>query len=354
MPALNIVIIDDTPTNLQLMKALVERLDGCRPILFDAPEAGLAWCLQNHPDLIIVDFMMPVMDGVEFIRQVRAAPRHGDLPVLMVTSDEHRSVRYAALDAGANDFLNKPVDRIEFQARVRNMLSLRRGQLALANRAETLAEAVRRAVADVHERERETIIRLAKAAEWRDPETGSHILRMAHYARLIAARLGLPAEFQEILLEAAPMHDIGKLGIPDHILLKPGRLDNGEFELMKRHTLIGYEILRESSSQVVQLASSIALLHHEKFDGTGYPHGLSGEAIAIEGRIIAVADVFDALTSIRPYKRAWSLEAASAYLRENAGRHFDPACVDAFFAEWDAVLDIHRMFADQDESLMRA
>lgn len=354
MSLLNVVIIDDAPTNLQLMRALVERLSGCRPVLFDAPEAGLAWCLDNHPDLIIVDYMMPVIDGVEFIRQVRKEPRHGDLPILMVTSDEHRSVRYAALDVGANDFLNKPVDRIEFQARVRNMLSLRRGQLALSDRAATLAEAVRLAVAEVHERERETIVRLAKAAEWRDPETGAHILRMAQYSRLIAARLGLPAEFQESLLQAAPMHDIGKLGTPDHILLKPGRLDMGEFEIMKRHTLIGYEILRESGSAVVRLAASIALHHHEKVDGTGYPHALRGEAIPIEGRIIAVADVFDALTSVRPYKRAWGLDEASAFLREHAGSHFDRACIDAFFAEWDAVLAIRHMYGDPEEELLQA
>lgn len=351
---MNVVIVDDTPTNLQLMKALVERLDGCNPILFETPEPGLAWCLGNDPDLIIVDYMMPVIDGVEFVRRVRQTPRHRDLPILMVTSDEHRTVRYAALESGANDFLNKPVDRMEFQARVRNMLSLRRGQLALSNRAETLAEAVRQAVAEVHERERETIVRLAKAAEWRDPETGGHIVRMAHYAQLIASRMGLPQEFQDNLLHAAPMHDIGKLGIPDQILLKPGRLDSREFELMKRHTLIGYEILRESSSGVVQLAASIALQHHEKVDGTGYPRALSGEAIAIEGRIVAIADVFDALTSERPYKHAWSLDAASAYIRDHAGSHFDRACVDAFFAEWDAVLDIHRSFADRDEALMRA
>lgn len=354
MSPLNVVIIDDAPTNLQLMRALVERLSGCRPVPFDAPEVALAWCLDNHPDLIIVDYMMPVIDGVEFVRRVRQTPRHSDLPILMVTSDEHRSVRYAALESGANDFLNKPVDRIEFQARVRNMLSLRRGQLALSNRAATLAEAVRQAVTEVHERERETIVRLAKAAEWRDPETGAHILRMAQYSRLIAARLGLPREFQETLLQAAPMHDIGKLGTPDHILLKPSRLDVSEFEIMKRHTLIGYEILRESSSAVVQLAASIALHHHEKVDGTGYPQALRGEAIPIEGRIIAVADVFDALTSVRPYKRAWSLDEACAFLREHAGSHFDRTCFDAFFAEWDAVLEIRHMYSDAQEELMQA
>ncbi len=341
---MNVVIVDDTPTNLQLMSGLVQRLDGCRPLLFADSGSGLWWCLEHDPDLIIVDYMMPSPNGLEFIRQVRREPRHADLPILMVSADHEKGVRYAALDEGATDFLNKPVDGVEFLARARNMLALRRSQLALANRALTLAEEVRRAVADIHDRERETIIRLARAAEYRDPETGSHILRMTQYAELIAARLGLPKDFQEMLLHAAPMHDIGKLGTPDHILLKPGRHTPEEFEIMRRHTLIGYEILKESSSRAIQLAASIALHHHEKFDGSGYPRALAGEAIPIEGRIAAVADVFDALTSERPYKSVWSLEDAAAYLRDHRGRHFDPACVDAFFDCWGGVLEIGHRF----------
>lgn len=348
---MNVVIVDDTPTNLQLMRALVQRLEGCEAILFADSGSGLTWCLEHDPDLIIVDYMMPSMDGLEFIRHLRREPRHDDLPILMVTADHEKTVRYAALEEGASDFLNKPVDRMEFLARVKNMLALRRSQQALSNRAATLAEEVKRAVAEIHDRERETIVRLARAAECRDPETGAHILRMAHYAQLIAARMGLPQDFQETLLHAAPMHDVGKLGTPDHILLKPGRHTVEEFEIMKQHTWIGYEILRESSSHAIQLAASIALHHHEKFNGSGYPRGLAGEAIPIEGRIVAVADVFDALTSERPYKRAWSLEDASAYLRENRGVHFDPVCVDAFLDVWDRVLDVRQLFGDEAESI---
>lgn len=343
---MNVVIVDDAPTNLQLMRGLVQRLEGCQPILFSDSGSGLSWCLEHEPDLIIVDYMMPSPDGLEFIRQIRRESRHEDLPILMVSADHEKGVRYAALDEGATDFLNKPVDRMEFLARTRNMLALRRSQLALANRALTLAEEVKRAIADIHDRERETIIRLARAAEYRDPETGSHILRMAHYAELIAAGLGLPEDFRALLLHAAPMHDIGKLGTPDHILLKPGRHTPEEYEIMRRHTMIGYEILKESSSHAIQLAASIALHHHERFDGSGYPRALAGDAIPIEGRIVAVADVFDALTSERPYKVAWTLEDASAYLRDNRGSHFDPQCVDAFFDRWDGVLDIRRRFGD--------
>ncbi|BAL25289.1 HD domain-containing phosphohydrolase [Azoarcus sp. KH32C] len=348
---MSVVIVDDTPTTLELMRAFVLRLEGREPVTFTDPGSGLAWCLENDPDLIIVDYMMPNIDGLEFIRQIRREPRHDSLPILMVTADHEKSIRYAALNEGATDFLNKPVDRMEFLARAKNMLALRRSQQALADRASSLAEAVKRAVEEIHDREHETIVRLARAAECRDPETGAHILRMAHYAQLIAGRMGLPPDFQEMLLRAAPMHDVGKLGTPDHILLKPGRHTPEEFEVMKQHTLIGYEILRESSSPAVQLAASIALHHHEKFDGTGYPRRLAGNEIPIEGRIVAVADVFDALTSERPYKKAWTFEAARAYLRENRGKHFDPSCVDAFLALWERVIEINRRFRDEEDAV---
>jgi putative two-component system response regulator len=225
---------------------------------------------------------------------------------------------------------------------------LRHSQKQLAGRAEWLAEEVRKATADILAREREIVFRLSKAAECRDPETGAHILRMAHYSRHIAKHLGLSEADQELILEAAPMHDIGKVGIADHILLKPGKLDPEEFAIMQQHATLGYEILKNSESKVLQAGAQIALSHHEKFDGSGYPAGLAGEAIPLFGRIVAVADVFDALTSERPYKKAWELERAVAFLRENAGQHFDPACVEAFFAEWGEVLQIRSRFQDEE------
>ncbi len=196
--------------------------------------------------------------------------------------------------------------------------------------------------------ERETIFCLSRAAEYRDPETGAHILRMAHYSRHIARHMGLSVAQQDLLLQAAPMHDIGKVGTPDTILLKPGRLDDAEFAIMKQHAVIGYEILVASSSPLLQAAAEIAHTHHEKFDGSGYPRGLVGEAIPLFGRIVAVADVFDALTSVRPYKKAWSIEQALALLHEGKGKHFDPACVDAFLCEWDEVLKIKQRFVDEE------
>ncbi len=206
---------------------------------------------------------------------------------------------------------------------------------------------MRKATAEIVARERETVFRLSKAAEYRDPETGAHILRMAHYSQLIARKLGMSAAEQDLLLEAAPMHDIGKVGIADKILLKPGKLDADEFEIMKRHAVFGYELLQGSSSRVLQAGAEIALGHHEKFDGSGYPNGLKGEEIPIFSRIVAVADVFDALTSERPYKKAWELEAAVDFLNAGAGTHFDPKCVMAFLEAWEEVMEIKDRFHEE-------
>ncbi len=348
---MNVVVVDDTPINVSLLSHLIARLPDCTPVTFTEPHLGLDWSLQNVPDLLIVDYMMPELDGIEFIRRFRSAPGRADIPVLMVTANDQVAVRHQALDAGANDVLTKPIDKTEFMARSRNLLSLRRGLRRLENHAASLAEEVRLATAEILARERETVIRLSRAADSRDPETGAHILRMAHFSKLIAAQLGLALADQEMILEAAPMHDIGKIGIPDNILLKPGRLDAAEFDIMKRHARMGFEILDGSQSPFLQCAALIALGHHEKFDGGGYPNGLKGEAIPLFARICAVADVFDALTSERPYKKAWELGRATDFLREGAGSHFDPACVAAFLAGWDDVLRIRERFKDDEDEI---
>lgn len=344
---MQVVIVDDTPTNVTLMQALVGKLDGCRPVSFTESAAGLEWCLANEPDLVIVDYMMPAPDGLEFIRRLREVRQISEVPVLMVTADHEKQVRYSALESGATDFLTKPIDRIEFQSRVRNMLALRHAHIVVAKRAAILAEEVEKATEVIYAREQETIVRLSRAAEFRDPETGAHILRMAHYAQIIAANLGMAEAFQRMLLSAAPMHDVGKLGTPDHILLKPGKLTGEEYDVMKNHARIGHEILKGSSSPALQMAATIALTHHEKFDGSGYPRGLAGESIPIEGRIVAVADVFDALTSARPYKEAWDLQRAVAFLEEGSGRHFDPRCVNALLQDWESVLAVRERFQDE-------
>jgi len=345
--AQQVLIVDDTEINLILFAALVKKLGDCESHSFSDSRAGLAWVQKYVPDLVIVDYMMPEMDGLEFIRLLREIPGREAIPVLMITANDQKQIRYRALDIGANDFLTKPVDKVEFLARAKNMLTLNDARKKLADQAAWLAEEVRKATHEVVERERETVIRLSRAAEFRDPETGAHILRMAHFSQIIARGMGLSESDQYLLLEAAPMHDIGKVGIADKILLKPGRLEPEEFEIMKRHATIGYELLQGSSSRVLQAGAEIARGHHEKFDGSGYPQGLRGEDIPIFSRIVAVADVFDALTSERPYKKAWDVEAAVDFLKAGSGSHFDPACVTAFLNAWSDVQEVRARYSEE-------
>lgn len=341
-----VLIVDDTEINVVLFAALVKKLGDCEVKTFFSAPDGLAWAQSNDLDLVIVDYMMPDLDGIEFISRLRQDPAKEGLPILMVTANDQAHVRYRALDAGASDFLTKPVDKIEFLARANNMLSLSEARRKLSDKAAWLEDEVAKATREIVTRERETVVRLSRAAEYRDPETGSHIMRMAHYSALIAKGMGLSVDDQNLLLEAAPMHDIGKVGIADNILLKPGRLTPDEFTVMKLHATYGFEILKDSSSAVLQAGAAIAQAHHEKFDGSGYPAGLKGQDIPVFSRIVAVADVFDALTSERPYKKAWSLEQASEHIKSESGTHFDPACVDSFFAQWDEVLVIRERFKD--------
>src|SRR5690606_2148472 len=255
--------------------------------------------------------------------------------------------RYAALDAGITDFLTKPVDARECLARCRNLLTLRRQQLTLENRKRLLEHMVADATREVREREKETLLRLARAGEFRDEETGYHLIRMPRYARLIAAGLGLEPDEIETIELAAPLHDIGKIGIPDQTLLKSSPHDPHEWEIMKRLPVMGHEILKGSPSKCVRMGALIALGHHEHFDGSGYPNGLVGDHIPLCARIVALADVYDALTSERPYKRAWKSEQAFDYIRSQAGKHFDPKVVEAFLAARDEVERIQREWCDQ-------
>lgn len=343
---MNVLIVDDDATNLALCSYLLEALPDVTPIEAADPAEALDWCRDNDPDVVLLDYMMPGMDGMQFLRGFRDLPGKDAVPVIMITADSEVGVSHQALQLSANDFLTKPVNKVELRARVSNMLTLRQAHLNQTTRADRLDEEVRRATTSLLAREEETVHRLSRAAEFRDPETGAHLLRMANYTHHIAARLGLPDSEQLLLLAAAPMHDIGKVGIPDHILLKPGRLDAEEMAIMRRHPQIGADILKDSTSPLLQAAAKIALAHHERYDGNGYPYGLKGDAIPLYARIVAVADVFDALTSARPYKPAWSLGRARAFLEENSGSHFDPACVEAFLSDWDAVLAVHALYPD--------
>jgi two-component system response regulator RpfG len=276
--------------------------------------------------------------------QVRVLPSARN--TVMVTVHDDRKLRYAALDAGITDFLTKPVDARECLARCRNLLTLRRQQLALEDRRRLLEHMVEDATREVREREKETLLRLARAGEFRDEETGYHLIRMSRYSRLIASGIGLDRDEAETIELAAPLHDIGKIGIPDQILLKPSKLDETEWEVMRRHPVIGHEILKGSASKYVRMGALIALGHHEKYDGSGYPNGLVGDHIPLCARIVAVADVYDALTSIRPYKAAWASEKAFEYLTSQRGRHFDPRLIEAFAALHKEVLEIQTEWRD--------
>lgn len=337
---MQILIIDDDPINLALFAHMLAKLEEVRAHRFADPVAALEWCRTHQADAVLLDYMMPGMDGLKFLGDFRAMPGNANVPVIMITADVQAALRHAALQSSANDFLTKPVNHVELRARLKNLLAMRRRDLALVGE-------VRASHDRVAAREADTVQRLSLAAECRDPETGAHLLRMANYACLIAAGMGLPPGEQELVLAAAPMHDIGKVGIPDHILLKPGRLTAEEMAVMRRHPEIGARILSNSASPLLQAAASIALHHHERVDGGGYPRGLAGDAIPLYARIVAVADVFDALTSSRPYKPAWPLDKALDHLRASSGSHFDARCVDAFVAQWPAVQAIHQQFPDE-------
>ena len=343
-----VVIVDDRSTARKLLEGLALALEpGVVVDSFDDPHDALEQMRLITPDLIITDYRMPGMDGIEFTRRIRAERHLADVPVVIVTVVEDRQVRYQALENGATDFLTRPIDPQECRARCLNLLNLRRSQKLVADRAQWLEEQVAQATREVRMRERETLLKLAKAGEYRDEETGNHILRMAKYARLIAEELNLTAMDCDEIETAAPMHDIGKIGIPDHILMKPGRHTPEEQAIMRRHPLIGHSILENSPSRYLQMGAVIALNHHEKFDGSGYPNGLTGIDIPLPARVVAVADVFDALTSVRPYKKAWSFQDALQYVRSESGKHFDPACVSAFENRLDAVAAIMKELGDQ-------
>ena len=342
-----VLIVDDESTGRTILSKIIQQAeDDICVESFDNPRDALTWLDHNHPDLIITDYRMPDVNGVELIRKIRARPACQDIPIMMITVVSEKSVRYDALEAGATAFLNRPIDQIECRTSCRNLLKLQEQQSIIQDRADWLARQVEIATQQTVAREKETLLRLAKAGEYRDEETGYHVVRMAKYSRQIAEALALNHEECDEIEYAAPMHDIGKIGIEDKILLKPGKFDQQEWATMQQHTLIGHAILSDSQSRYIQTGSIIALNHHERFDGKGYPNGIAGTDIPLPARIVAVADVYDALISPRPYKRPWKSEEALNYLQENAGTQFDPVCVEAFFDRVENINQIENAFRD--------
>lgn len=337
---MRVLVVDDSSINLTVLKGVIGRIAACDVDGFADPLLALAACRAQVFDAVVVDYKMPGIDGISFVRELRADPRFQHVPIIMITADGDRALRLRAVEAGATDFLNKPVDPQELRVRVTNLLALRRAQVALADRAQWLGREVEKATSALLAREKEMIWRLARAIEYRDGGTGEHVSRVATIARIVAEELGLDARSCDEIYLAAPLHDVGKIGVPDAILNKPGRLSPDEMAIVRRHVKLGGEILCGGNSALLQAAERIALTHHEKWDGTGYPRGLAGEAIPVEGRIAAIADVFEALCTERPYKHAWTLDEARAEIVAQSGRHFDPACVAAFQRGWSRISQI--------------
>ena len=342
---MNIVIVDDQTSARTMLRHILEDISPELDVLdFGDPQAALRWCEENRPDLLLLDYRMPVIDGLEFARRFRKPLLHRDVPIVLVTVVGDEPIRQAALDAGVIDFLVKPVRPRELRARCRNLLQLRQQSESIKQRALSLEQRLLSSMHEVEERERETLNRLARAIEYRDSGTSANLARLAAVAGMVAEHLGLFEDEVRMIELAAPLHDIGKIAIPDSVLLKPGPLDAAEGALMREHPRIGHDLLSGSQNRFIQLSAVIALRHQERFDGSGYPDGLAGDEIPLEARIVAVADVFDALVSQRPYKRAWSIDEALAYIGDQAGKLFDPGCVAALLKDRERLEAICELF----------
>jgi len=320
-----LLLVDDEPTNLQVLRHV---LQADYRLLFATDGArALQVAREQQPQLILLDIMMPGMDGYAVCRALKADPATAGIPVIFVTALNDSQDETAGFDVGAVDYITKPVSPPVVRARVRTHLSLVR-------------------MDELRETRLQIVQRLGRAAEYKDNETGMHVIRMSHFSQLLALAAGCSPAWAEDLLNAAPMHDVGKIGIPDAVLRKPGPLDAAEWDTMRRHPEIGAEIIGEHPSGVLQLAREIALAHHEKWDGSGYPRGLTGEAIPLSARIVAIADVFDALTTRRPYKEPWPVQDALDHIAAQAGKHFDPALVALFAPLLPQLLEIRARWAE--------
>lgn len=344
-----ILVVDDEPVNLRLVERMLS-LGGYEHVeLINDSRNALDAYQRARCDLILLDINMPGMNGFEVLEAFNAIEDTLKPPVVMLTAQHDKEHRLKALSLGARDFITKPFDRDELLMRVRNLLQLQIGLRILHDQKNVLEELVQQRTQALYNSRLELVQRLGRAAEYKDEETGSHILRVSHGAALLAKAVGWDKPQVELIFNAAPMHDIGKIGIPDAILQKPGRLDPEEFEQIKQHTLIGAQLLEgeDTDDPLIRMAKSIALTHHEKWDGSGYPNGLMGSAIPLEGRIVAIVDVFDALTSARPYKHPWSIEDAATMIRENRGKHFDPQLVDLFFDHFDQLCQLRLEYQEE-------
>lgn len=341
-----IMIVDDEPANLKLLDKMLSNQNVTQRVLIQDPREVVGEYQKRRPDLILLDINMPHLDGYQVMEQLAELKDPLLPPIIVITAQSTRDYMLKALGAGARDFITKPFDRVELMMRVRNLLDAQMAHRLLFDHNQVLEEMVQRRTEALNHTRLEVVRRLGRAAEYRDNETGLHIIRMSKISALLAKSLGWSDKKVELMLNASPMHDIGKIGIPDHILLKPGKFEPDEWTIMQTHAAIGAELLANDESDLLCLAHEIALTHHEKWNGKGYPQGLSGEAIPQSGRIAAISDVFDALTSVRPYKKAWTVEAAVKLINEESGQHFDPEVVEHFMANLSTITEIRDQYAE--------
>nr|WP_196141179.1 HD domain-containing phosphohydrolase [Aliikangiella sp. G2MR2-5] len=340
------MIVDDNQSNLKLVEKVLRRSNYKDLVLIDDPREVVDTYRANRPELILLDINMPYLNGFEVLKRLNAL--NDDLlpPVVILTAQNSQDTLFQALELGARDYISKPFDTNELLMRVKNLLDAQLAHHFLHDQKALLEQLVQERTKELEDTRLQVVQRLGKAAEYRDEETGNHILRMSHSCALLAEALGWNEKDCKLILNASPMHDIGKIGIPDHILLKPGRFEPDEWEIMKTHAQIGAQLLDGDDSELLVMAREIALTHHEKWDGSGYPNGTRGEEIPEAGRIAALADVFDALTSERPYKKAWPIEQAIEFIQTNKGSHFEPRVVETFLNILPGILEIRSRFSD--------
>jgi putative two-component system response regulator len=334
-----ILVVDDTPENITILNSILRSHYKVKAALSGEKALGIAQS-ESPPDIILLDIMMPEMDGYDVCRKLKNNPVTEKIPIIFVTAMSEIEDEKKGLDMGAVDYITKPISPAIVLARVQT-------HLALYNQTRELERKVQERTSELNHTRMEIIQRLGRAAEYKDNETGLHVIRMSHYTRLIAMAINANEEWVDRIYHAAPMHDIGKIGIPDAYLLKQGPLNDTEWQVMSKHPEFGAAILGDNASELLQMAKEIALNHHEKWDGSGYPNGLKGEEIPLSARIIAIADVFDALTTARPYKQAWTVEKTVDFIDQNAGLHFDPNLVSIFHRTLPEILKVKEEYAEQ-------
>jgi putative two-component system response regulator len=345
-----ILVVDDAPENIDVLDGILKGDYKIKAALNGERALKIAGS-HSPPDLILLDIMMPGMDGYEVCQKLKTNDATRKIPVIFVTAMGETEDESKGFKMGCVDYITKPVSPSLVRARVKTHLLLYDQNRVLEEKVQERTKQLKQAFEAIKTASLDTIYRLSRAAEFKDEDTGAHIQRISHYAAATARKMGLKEKTIESILYAAPMHDIGKIGIPDRVLLKPGKLDQDEWKIMMQHTLFGGRILEGADKGFLRVGEVIALTHHEKWDGNGYPHGLKGRKIPLVGRIVAVCDVFDALISKRPYKEPFSLEKSFEIIREGRGGHFDPNVVDAFLAVEDKIHSIKELYADESKSL---